>query len=356
VLDRFSVNNDMRIGAQYDLTPYRAANTRIRFRVTRADDGSNFYFDNVQIDIDRGNADDRYGHGTHIAGIIGGTGNKSSSMYLGVAPNVRIHQVRVLDGRGRGTSSDLLAGLDWILSNGASRGIKVVNLSLGTAVRESNTTDPLVLAAERLWDAGFVVVASAGNLGQYGNMTVGSLTDNGTGTNFADDYVSTYSSLGPTLYDHVLKPDLVAPGNRVVSTLAPNSRMLTGMPERIPGTGNCGANCGNQYLELSGTSMAAADVSGTVALMLSKDATLNPATVKARLMRSARKINTDPVAAGAGVVDAVAALADTGRVTGQAIDGAFRCRLGNSGRGHRAALGRRRLGRRLPVEQRLSVV
>jgi subtilisin family serine protease len=331
VLDRFSQNNDMRVGAQYDLTPYRATNTMIRFRVTKADDGSNFYFDNVQIDIDRGNADDRYGHGTHIAGIVGGTGNRSGSVYLGMAPNVRIHQVRVLDGRGRGSSSDLLAGLDWILSNGVVRGIKIVNLSLGTAVRESNTTDPLVLAVERLWDAGFVVVASAGNLGQFGNMTitspgnsrkiitVGSLTDNGSGTNFADDYVSTYSSMGPTLYDHVLKPDLVAPGNRVVSALAPSSRMQSGMPERVPGTANCGSNCANQYLELSGSSMAAAVVSGTAALMLSKDATLNPATIKARLMRSARKLNIEASHAGAGVVDAAAALADTGRLTGQAL-------------------------------------
>jgi subtilisin family serine protease len=331
VLDRFSQNNAMRIGAQYDLTPYRASNTLIRFRVTRADQGSNLYIDNVQVDIDRGNTDDRNGHGTHIAGIVGGTGSRSASLYLGMAPNVSIHQVRVLDGRGRGTASDLLAGLDWILSNGASRGIRIVNLSLGTAVRESNATDPLVLAVERLWDAGFVVVASAGNLGQYGNMTitspgnsrkiitVGSLTDNGTGTDFADDYVSTYSSMGPTLYDHVLKPDLVAPGNRLVSTLAPSSRLQSGMPERVPGKDNCGADCVNQYLELSGSSMGAAVVSGTAALMLSRDATLSPATVKARLMRSARKANFEVTHAGAGVVDAVAALADTGRITGQAL-------------------------------------
>jgi serine protease AprX len=144
----------------------------IRFRVTRADEGSNLYIDNVQIDVDRGNVDDRFGHGTHVAGIVGGSGGRSGNLYRGVAPSVGIHSVRVLDGRGRGAASDLIAGLDWILSNGAARGIKVVNMSLGSAVRESNTTDPLVLAAERLWDAGFVVVASAGNFGDYGNMTV----------------------------------------------------------------------------------------------------------------------------------------------------------------------------------------
>jgi hypothetical protein len=234
----------------------------------------------------------------------------------------------VLDGRGRGTVADLIGGLDWILSNGAAQGIKVVNLSLGTGVTESNTTDPLVLAVERLWDAGFVVVASAGNYGEYGNMTitspgtarkiitVGSLTDAGTGTNFADDYVSTYSSRGPTLIDHTLKPDLIAPGNRIIAAINADSRLRTGNPDRAP---SCGTGCTGNYLELSGSSMATAMVSGAALLMLTKDPALSPSTVKARLMRSARKIAGDPTSVGAGVLDVGAALNATGVVSGQAL-------------------------------------
>jgi subtilisin family serine protease len=329
-LDRIDLNDgsythyDMR----YDLTPHMAADTRIRFRVANAAGSTALRIDNLEVNIDRGNPNDALGHGTHIAGIIGGNGG-STGQQPGVARGARIHQVRVLDGRGRGSVADLLAGLDWLYSNGASRGIRIVNLSLGTAVTQSIADDPLVYAVERLWDAGFVVVVSAGNYGIFGNMTitspgtarkvitVGSLTDSSTGTNFADDYVSLFSSRGPTLIDHVLKPDLIAPGNRYVSTVSADSRLLTLFPIL---QWNCGTGCSTSYMTLSGTSMAAAQVSGAVALMLSQQPNLSPATVKARLMRSARKIEgSDPTATGAGVLNVPAALADTGVIQGQAL-------------------------------------
>jgi hypothetical protein len=313
---------------RYDLTPYMAADTRIRFRVASAASSTVLRIDNIEINVDRGNTNDALGHGTHIAGIIGGNGG-SSGQQPGVARGARIHQVRVLDGRGRGTVADLVAGLDWIYSNGAAKGIKVVNLSLGTGVSVAAANDPLVIAAERLWDAGFVVVASAGNYGIFGNMTitspgtarkiitVGSLTDWGTGTNFSDDFVSTFSSRGPTMLDHVLKPDLIAPGNLYVSTVAADSRLKAALPLL---NYSCGTGCTSSYMMLSGTSMAAAQVSGAVLLMLSKEPALSPSTVKARLMRSARKISgSDPTATGAGVLHVTAALNDTGYVTAQAL-------------------------------------
>jgi hypothetical protein len=319
--------NEQNWGVRYDLTPFATANARIRFRVATAATGSILRIDNLEINVERGDANDNLGHGTHIAGIIGG---KSGSAGMpGVARNARIHQVRVLDGRGRGTVADLIAGLDWIYTNGAARGIKVVNLSLGTGVTQSAATDPLVIAAERLWDAGFVVVASAGNFGIFGNMTitspgtarkiitVGSLNDFATGTNFNDDFVSLFSSRGPTMIDHVLKPDLIAPGNLYVSTVGANSRLRTALPALAF---NCSTNCGGTYMRLSGTSMAAAQVSGAVLLMLSKEPTLSPSTVKARLMRSARKISgSDPTATGAGVLNVQAALNETGHLSGQAL-------------------------------------
>ncbi len=286
------------------------------------------YIDDFEVVVTGGDAHDPFGHGTHVAGVAAGTGAASGGAYAGVARGATVHSVRVLDHKGRGMTSDVIAGLDWVLENAGSRGIRVVNLSLGKAVEESNALDPLVLAVERVWDAGIVVVASAGNYGRDGHMsvtspgnsrkiiTVGSLTDNGTGSVTADDYVSTYSSVGPTLIDHVLKPDLVAPGNRLVAAAPANGKLKQDLPERSPA---CGTGCAEAYLELSGTSMAAAMVSGAAALMLSRDPSLSPATVKARLMKSARKLDFDPTAGGAGVLNVAAALAATGTVQGQAL-------------------------------------
>ncbi len=312
--------------ASFDLSPFASADTQIRFDVT-GKYAMYLYVDNVQITIDA-DPHDPFGHGTHVAGIIGGIGGISAGTYTGVANDASIHSVRVLDHEGKGVTSDVIAGLDWVLSNGETNKIRVVNLSLGKGIEESNTTDPLVLAVEQVWDAGYVVVASAGNYGRDGNMTitspgnsrkiitVGSLTDNGTGNDFSDDYVSTFSSMGPTLGDHVLKPDLIAPGNRLVATISGKSRLKQDLAERVR---DCNGACPAEYLELSGTSMAAAMVSGTAALMLTNDPSLSPATIKARLMRSARKIDADPVTSGAGVLDVSAALAETGTVTGQAL-------------------------------------
>ena len=201
---------------------------------------------------------------------------------------------------------------------------------LGQAVSESNQTDPLVLAAEALWDAGIVVVAAAGNDGENGNftinspgnsrkiITVGSLTYNGTGGDFADDYVSSFSSRGPTVGDLVLKPDLVAPGNKVVAAIPGTSELKKLLPQRVKSC-NKTSSCSGVYLELSGTSMATPVVAGAAARMLAKDPTLTPDTVKARLMRSARKVDGEPTSYGAGVLDVEAAMNETGIVTGQAL-------------------------------------
>lgn len=281
------------------------------------------------VDFADDNRQDQFGHGTHVAGILAGDGVDSQDEFKGSATSAKVLALQVLDMHGAGSMSDVMASLDWLLTYGAYFDIRVVNLSLGMSIAESNETDPLVLAVERLWDAGMVVIVAAGNNGFDGHMTVtspgnsrkvitvGSVTDNGTGFDFSDDYVSSFSSRGPTIGDYVLKPDLLAPGNRLVAAIPPDAKMRLQLPSRARACSSSG--CSSEYLELSGTSMASPMVSAAVALMLQKDPTLSPATVKARLMRSARKIDADPTAAGAGVLDADAAMSETATVTGEAL-------------------------------------
>lgn len=271
---------------------------------------------------------DGWGHGTHVSGIIAANGAGSGSSWAGMAPGAGIISVRVLDQTGTGNASDVIAGLDWIYQNKDQYGIRVANVSLGHPVYESVSTDPLVQAVEFLWDAGVVVVCSAGNSGAngYGTVsspgsspkviTVGSLTHWGT-ADPSDDSISSFSSRGPTLLDHFVKPDLVAPGNRIVSVGAGNSGLHTILPERAVAAQG---QSKKEYFILSGTSMSAAVVSGTVALMLEKESTLDPDTVKARLMRSATKVDAgDPFMTGAGVLNPTAALQESGTLSVPAL-------------------------------------
>jgi serine protease AprX len=269
---------------------------------------------------------DPHGHGTHVAGIMIGNGGHSENGNLrGIAPDASLVSIRVLNGLGYGTSSSLLAGLQWALAHKDDYGIRVLNLSLGHPVYEPPQFDPLVEAVDALWDAGVVVVCSAGNNGRQGHgtisspcnsrkvITVGALNDRKSFP-LQDDAVATYSSRGPTRYELASKPDLLAPGNKIWSTRAPGSTLDNDMPGNRK-AGNPSTPADVEYFELSGTSMAAPMVSGAAALLLEQDPTLAPATVKARLMLSARKASVgDPFATGAGALDIVAALHETGQV------------------------------------------
>src|SRR5262249_32223178 len=158
-----------------------------------------------------------------------------------------------LDAHGIGTISHVIQALDWVLANRQQYNIRVVNLSVGAAIRESYWTDPLTLAAKRLVDAGVVVVTAAGNLGhnaaggpQYGGigapanapwvLTVGASSTIGTPSR-EDDTMASFSSRGPTYLDWGAKPDLVAPGVGTVSLAAPGSALYSAKPEAlVPGT------------------------------------------------------------------------------------------------------------------------
>ena len=261
-------------------------------------------------------ADDLYGHGTHVAGIIGGNGKAHNLRYYGVAPRANLIDVKVIDATGVGTISDVVAGLEWIYENKDLYNIQVVNLSLNSTVAESYHNSPLNAALEILWFNGVVVVVSAGN---NGSMTpgvlyppandpfvivVGATNDQGTKV-IVDDEVMTYSAYGVTV-DGFAKPDLVAHGHNIISLLSSNTSTLAqDHPEKMVISGGT-----DGYMTMSGTSMASAVVSGAVAQLLQAEPGLTPDQVKYRLMHTARDgwSGYDPQKAGAGSLNIYAAV------------------------------------------------
>jgi serine protease AprX len=262
---------------------------------------------------------DPFGHGTHVAGIIGGSSTAASRVTTayagGSAPGVHFADVRVLNSKGAGYTSDVIAGIDWTIANARRYRLRVINLSLGHAVAEPSATDPLCRAVERAVLSGLVVVVSGGNNGRTatgapvlggisspGNsphaITVGALDTAGT-VDDRDDRVAPYSSRGPTKYDFAVKPDVVAPGSGVVSLEMPGSWIASRYPSwHVAGSGR------NAYYRLSGTSMSAAVVSGGVALLLDEQPDLTPAQVKIALQTGAHFMPDEGlIAAGAGSVD-----------------------------------------------------
>ncbi len=271
---------------------------------------------------------DAYGHGTHVAGLIAGSGALSLGAYAGIAPQVRLIGLKVLDANGGGYASDVLSAIEFAIDNRAALGIDVINLSLGHPVLEPPADDPLVQAVERASAAGIVVVASAGNFGKrpggttpgYGGiaspgnapsaLTVGALRTRDTADR-RDDRIASYSSRGPTWYEGLVKPDLLAPGHGLVATMSPLSTLY----QRYSPQGALGG-----YSALSGTSMAAAVTSGVVALMIEANrldagaAPLTPNTVKMAMQYTAVAVDRAESAVprqleqGAGGLNAVAAI------------------------------------------------
>jgi serine protease AprX len=292
-------------------------------------DGGSYPFGNQRVsafvDFVNGQTQpyDDHGHGTHVAGIILGNGYDSHGRQVGMAPDASLVSLKVLDGEGRGTISNIIAALDWIAANGAAYNIRVVNLSVGSAVTQSYWIDPLTLAAKRLTERGIVVVAAAGNLGknadgepQYGGilapgnapwvLTVGASSTNGT-LRRQDDVVASFSSVGPTRGDYLAKPDLVAPGHGVLSLAAPGSALYSASASYlVAGQVNTPHPA---YLSLSGTSMAAPQVSGAVALMLQANPRLTPNLVKAILQYTATSDDDySALQQGGGFLDALGAV------------------------------------------------
>src|SRR3954469_23724109 len=250
---------------------------------------------------------DRFGHGTHMAGVIAGDGTTSFGAYEGAAPETRLVSVKVAGWDGATDVSTVIAALQWVVSNRARFNIRVVNLSWGTDASRGYGVDPLDRAVERAWAAGLVVVVSAGNQGPAPGtvtkpaddpyvITVGAADTNGTATRL-DDRVAPFSSAGPTA-DGLAKPDVLAPGVSIVSDRAIGSTVDAFRPV---------ARLGATMFKGSGTSQAAAVVAGVAARMLDVDPTLTNDELKGVLMATAARRLAGP-GAGAGVIDAAAAI------------------------------------------------
>jgi serine protease AprX len=256
---------------------------------------------------------DTYGHGTHMSGIIAGrdaattSPSGDSSNFVGIAPDSRIVSIKVADAKGQTDVSQAIAAIDWVVQNRNRNGlnIRVLNMSFGTDGVQSYLLDPLAYAAEQAWHKGIVVVVAVGNQG-FGTakvnnpaydpylIAVGSDNANGTATT-ADDAVSSFSNSG----DGTRNPDVVAPGDHVVSLRDAGSTLDTTYPA---------ARIGDRLFRGSGTSQAAAVVSGAAALLISQRPELTADQVKALLTGTAQPIPGATAAEqGHGLIDLAAA-------------------------------------------------
>jgi serine protease AprX len=250
---------------------------------------------------------DRYGHGMHMSGIIAGTGADSGGQWTGVAPGANLVSVKVAGPDGSTDVSVVIAGLQWVVANRSTYNIRVLNLAFGTDSVQSYSIDPLDYAVEQAWFSGILVVASAGNRGPGGNtinkpgddpfvLTVGAADNHGT-PDRSSTTVATFSSWGSP--GGFTKPDIIAPGITIVSLRDPGSTIDTLYPD---------ARIGDSYFKGTGTSQAAAIVSGVAALMFQANPWLTPDLAKGVLLKTAYKNGNYGHGAGAGLVDAGSAL------------------------------------------------
>lgn len=234
---------------------------------------------------------DDNGHGTHIAAMIGGSGVSSGGKYRGVAPGCSLIGVKVLDFRGNGFASDVLAGLRWIRENKEKYGIRVVNISVGSLSRKDmSESSVLVRGVDAAWDDGLVVVVAAGNHGP-GRMTITTpgisrkvitvgCSDDDKEVEVMGNRMVDYSGRGPTMAC-ISKPDLVAPGSGIISC----------------------CNRPGQYMPKSGTSMSTPLVSGAIALLLERFPQMTNRDVKLRLLERAVDMGRPHNQQGRGLLD-----------------------------------------------------
>ncbi len=286
------------------------------------------------IDTRKETSPDLYGHGTHVASVAAGRGLGTGLLNSGIAPNANLYDVKVLDETGAGEVTDVLKGIDWVIMHSKEFNLRVMNLSLSTNSLESYETDPLCRAVRSAVAAGITVIVSAGNYGKsidgkeiYGSIsspgnepsaiTIGSANPHATLTR-TDDVVNTFSSRGPTRggyvtaagvrhYDNLLKPDLVAPGNKIISAQASSvsgfNQLVKDFPQlRLSLTAT--APTAADVMQLSGTSVLSPVVSGTVALLLQRNPGLTPPLIKALLQSTAQQIpNANLAQQGAGLLN-----------------------------------------------------
>jgi Subtilase family len=256
---------------------------------------------------------DTYGHGTHLAGLIAGRdssiapGHEDEDVdraFVGAAPGARIVSLKVASSDGATDVSQVIAAIDWVVEHRNSDGlnIRVLNLSFGTDSTQDYRLDPLAYAAEVAWLHGIVVVVSAGNSGfgspqlndpAYDPYVIAVGADDTKGTDDPkDDTIPSWQTRG----NSVRHPDVVAPGKSIVSLRDPGSFVDTENPTARLG--------GSRFFKGSGSSQAAAIVSGAVATLLQQRPGMTPDQVKALLLGTAVRLpGADPVAQGAGLIN-----------------------------------------------------
>ena len=272
-------------------------------------------------DFTGGDGMDRFGHGTHVAGIIAGALGRTADTrdYCGITYGASLINLRALGDDGSGTVSTVVDAIDWAVDHRRDFNIRIINLSLGTPVLQPYRDDPLCEAVERAADAGILVVVAAGNQGRSadGKTVLGSITSPGNSPHAltvgaidahdtpqrSDDTLATYSSRGPTRYDLIIKPDLAAPGSHVVSAEASDAYLAKTYPARhVAGSG------ANAYMQLSGTSMAPAVVSGAAALLIEQRSQLRPSLTKIVLQEASTFDSaTGLLGSGAGSLNVLSA-------------------------------------------------
>jgi len=230
-----------------------------------------------------------------VAGIVGGDGDLLPGRYVGIAPEAGLVNIKIADDTGAATLADAIAGVEWAVANKDVYNIRVLNMSLHSGVAQSYKRDPLDAAVEFAWFSGIAVVVSSGNMGSVSDavsyapandpfvIVVGATDDMGTAAR-SDDVVAFFSSRGVT-QDGLIKPDVVAPGRKIVSSSAPGSVFTQIYPDRF---------VDQDYFRLSGTSMASPVVAGVVALMLQQNPALTPGQVKYILTTTGVPLATDP--------------------------------------------------------------
>jgi serine protease AprX len=269
---------------------------------------------------------DTYGHGTAMAGIVGGDGADSAGnvngAYVGVAPKATLVAVKVAGRNGAADVSTMLQAMHWVSAYRTQFNIRVLNLSWGTNSTQDPALDPINYAVQRLWRDGIVVVVSAGNAGPDAGtitkpgddpvvLTVGAYNDSATPDNTADDVMPGWSSKGPTAQG-VTKPDVVAPGRTLITTRSYGSDVERNNPRALVAP---------SYIKGSGTSEAAAVVSGLAALIVKAHPTWTPDQVKAAIKSTASPMSgPGPNKQGKGRVQLAAAMtANPGAASQQAL-------------------------------------
>ncbi len=260
---------------------------------------------------------DKHGHGTHVMLTALNSEQDESSVTRGIAPGAGLVSVKAFDGNGEGTYLDVIEGINWVIENKDTLNIRVLNLSFGAPPQSFYWEDPLNRAVMSAWASGIVVVVSAGNqgpsafsIGVPANVpyviSVGAASNNLTSADYSDDFLTSFSSAGPT-FEAFVKPELLAPGDRIAAPSFPGGELAKRhRDDRIDG---------NEY-SISGTSQAAAITTGIAALLLEAKPHLSPDDVKCQLLNGSRALLDaegqtlyTALQQGAGMINAALALA-----------------------------------------------